>query len=78
MHANTSTEEDHIPDPLSPVLSSDFSAAGYFQPATNPQFFRNATCTTVTSRLLKFNPSTRDVRNTMHVDCSLRLDLRPH
>src|SRR5579859_2648393 len=33
------------PNPNAPIYSSDFSAMGYFQPETNPQYIRNATCT---------------------------------
>src|SRR5271170_3064651 len=35
------------PNPNAPIFSSDCSSSGYFQPETNPEYIRNATCTWV-------------------------------
>src|SRR5271155_1007579 len=43
------------PNPNSPISSSDFSSSGYFQPETNPQYIRNATCTWVIASLFPLN-----------------------
>jgi hypothetical protein len=42
------------PNPDAPIYSSDYSSAGYFQPETNPQYIRNATCTWVVYFLKRF------------------------
>jgi len=38
-----------MPNPNAPIYASDYSPTGYFQPETNPQYIRNATCTWVKS-----------------------------
>src|SRR5271156_1945153 len=43
------------PNPNAPIYSSDFSLSGYFQPKTNPQYIRNATCTWVPHSHLLLN-----------------------
>ena len=49
------------PNPNAPIYSSDFSSTGYFQPATDPQYIRNATCTWVTPKYVSSNISTMAV-----------------
>ena len=67
-----------IPDPNAPVLASDFSSEGYWHPASNPQYIRNATCTPVDPVHFRSNGSTLDVQAGMHAACNLCLDLQQH
>lgn len=47
----TSSTTLSTPNPNAPIYASDFSSGGYFQPETNPQYIRNATCTWVLSMI---------------------------
>jgi len=65
------------PNPNAPIYASDFSSAGYFQPETNPNYIRNATCTWVVLQFCYFlTNSILGVRVRMHADCSLCRGIR--
>jgi hypothetical protein len=62
----TSSSPLSTPNANAPIYASDFSSGGYFQPETNPQYIRNATCTWVFHPQL---PRLRAVRRVFKSEC---------